>query len=68
MDIRSNFGSTVSHLHQFPDRVAAVVKKILMLSLGSTAPKKARTTFPLPKEKHSKPRKYRKEWERDFCG
>ena len=31
-------------------------------SLRSTAPKKARTTFPLPKENHSKPTKYHKEW------
>ena len=32
----------------------------------SSAPKKARTTSSHTKEKHSKPRKYRKEWEKDF--
>ena len=36
-------------------------------SLESTAPKKPCTTLSLPKEKHLKSRKYRKEWERDFC-
>ena len=68
MDIRSYFVSTsTSSTSVSRQSSGSSEDNSDVESVGSTTFKKACTTFPLPKEKQSKPRKYHKEWERDFC-
>ena len=59
-DIRSYFGTTTPSTSAISLSNASGDDS----HVESSAPRKARTTFPLSKEKSSKRRKYRKEWEK----